>query len=128
MTPLTRALLCSALVLPLTGAAQAPAEPPPTVTITLTSYQFTPSPIVLKAGQPVRLVFQNKAGKGHDFTARQFFTASKLTAGKVTDGRISLGAGESATVDLIPTKGTYQAHCGKFMHSTMGMKTQISVQ
>jgi hypothetical protein len=60
-------------VLTLFLAAGAGAQTPslaPAVTVVMTSYRYDPGSIVLKAGQPVRLLFENKAGKRHDFYAR----------------------------------------------------------
>ena len=115
----------AALILPVSLGAQ-PAQP--TVTITLTSYHFTPSPIVLRAGQPVRMVFQNRAGKGHDFKAPQFFASSRILSGQAPEGEVELDAGESAAITLVPARGTYPVHCSKFMHAALGMKSEIVVQ
>ena len=115
----------AALILPASLGAQAAQ---PTVTVALTSYHYTPSPIVLQAGQPVRLVFQNRSGKGHDFKAPQFFAASRILSGKAPEGEVELDAGETAEVTLVPARGTYPVHCSKFMHSAFGMKSQIVVR
>lgn len=126
MNPL-RTMLAAVLVLSA-GAAAQPQQTPPTVTIALASYRYAPSPIVLEAGRPVRLVFENRAGKGHDFTAPEFFAASRLLSGNVRDGEVNVDAGKSAAVELVPAKGAYPVHCGKFMHAMMGMKTQVVVR
>ena len=44
-----------------------------TVTITITEYAFSPSPIVLKEGVPTRLVLKNAGKEAHYFVAEQFF-------------------------------------------------------
>lgn len=116
---------CAGLVLPLTLGAQAD---PPTVTITMTSYDYTPSPIVLQAGQPVRLLFQNKADKSHDFKAKQFFASARILSGEAPGGEIDLKGGESAAITLVPARGTYPVHCSKFLHSTFGMTSEIVVR
>ena len=96
--------------------------------VTLSSYAYSPKPIRLTAGQPVTMVFVNRSGSGHDFTAREFFAASKITGGAAPGGEIELRGGETKSLTLIPARGTYRVHCGHFMHSAFGMTDQIIVQ
>ena len=104
------------------------AQPAPAaVTIAVASYSFSPSPIHLKAGQPVTLTFANKSGHGHDFTATEFFAASKITAGAAPGGKIELGANETKSITLVPRAGTYPAHCSHFLHASFGMTTTVVV-
>ena len=120
--------LLLAPLLALASIAPAPAAPPvATATITLTSYRFSPGPIYLPGGVPVRLILSNRAGKGHDFTAREFFRSSRILAGRVNGGEVSLDAGKTRVIDLIPARGTYKVHCGKFGHAMLGMSTMIIV-
>jgi uncharacterized cupredoxin-like copper-binding protein len=126
MTPLrlvlAGALTAAALAVP---ASSQPAMP--VVNITLASHYFAPSPVHLAGGVPVRLVFVNRAGKRHDFTARSFFRYSRILRGRVHDGEISLAPGQTAVIDLIPLRGTYRVHCGEPFHSLLGMRTRIIV-
>ena len=123
---MNRLLLAPALAIAL--IAPAPAAPPvASATITLSSYRFSPGPIYLAGGVPVRLVLVNSAGKNHDFTAKEFFRSSRILAGSASGGEISLDAGQTKTIDLIPARGTYKVHCGKFGHSMLGMSTTIIV-
>ena len=123
---MNRLLLAPALAIAL--IAPAPAAPPvASATITLSSYRFNPGPIYLAGGVPVRLTFVNSAGKNHDFTAREFFRSSRILAGRASGGKVSLDAGQTKTIDLIPARGTYKVHCGKFGHSMLGMSTTIIV-
>ena len=69
---MTRLLLAPLLALALLAPAPA-AAPVASATITLTSYRFSPGPIYIAGGVPVRLILTNRAGKKHDFTAREFF-------------------------------------------------------
>jgi plastocyanin len=117
-----------AAVAALALVAGAPAIAQPAVqTINLASFSYAPSPIDLKAGRPVTLVFVNRAGGGHDFTAKQFFASSTITAGAAPGGQIELKGRQTKSVTLVPRAGTYSVHCGHFMHSAMGMKTTIVV-
>ena len=122
------ARLASAAVLSLVLLAPAAAQgPAPTQVIQVRSFAFDPTPIRLAAGKPLTLAFQNASGSSHDFTAKEFFAASRITAGAAPDGEIELKGHETKTITLIPTAGTYNAHCSHFMHSAMGMHTQIIV-
>jgi plastocyanin len=116
-----------AAVLIATFFAPAGAESPPAQVIQVRSFGFAPAPIRLVAGKPVTLTFQNVSGSSHDFTAKEFFAASRITAGAAPDGEIELRGHESRTITLIPPAGTYNAHCSHFLHSAMGMHTQIIV-
>jgi plastocyanin len=105
------------------AAAQAPAQ-----TIRVFNFGFGPQPIQLAAGQPVTLTFVNQSGSGHDFTAPQFFAASRITGGSAPEGEIELRPHETKTITLIPRAGVYSAHCSHFLHATMGMHDQIVVR
>ena len=96
-------------------------------TINVSSFSFAPKPIHLTAGQPITLTFVNQSGSGHDFTAKTFFGASRITAGAAPGGEIELRGHESKSVTLIPQRGTYTAHCSHFFHTQMGMTDQIIV-
>jgi plastocyanin len=117
-----------AAVAALSLVAGSPASAQPAVqTIALWSYGYSPRPIQLKAGRPVRLVFVNRSGKGHDFTARAFFARSRILSGDVRGGEVELRGGQTKTVTLIPAAGTYPVHCSHFLHSTFGMRATIVV-
>ncbi len=103
------------------------------VTVSMTNYAFTPSTLTLKAGQTYRLHFSNDSGKGHDFTAREFFQSSTIAPqdkDKLEDGEeVELDGGKSADITLTPNKpGTYAVTCTHFMHAMMGMTGTIVVQ
>lgn len=123
---MNRLLLAPTLALAMIAPAPA-ATPAATATVTLSSYRFNPGPIYLAGGVPVRLVLTNSASKSHDFTAREFFRASRIISGRAPGGEIKLDGGETKTIDLIPARGTYKVHCGKFGHSMLGMSTTIIV-
>ena len=109
-------------------AASPAVAQPASVTISVDSYSFAPKPIRLAAGRPVTLVFVNRSGHGHDFTAAGFFAASAITAGAAPGGEIELAGHESKSITLTPRAGTYHAHCSHFMHATFGMTDDIIVQ
>lgn len=113
----------------LLAAAPAATQPPvPVQVITLQSHSYSPTPIRLRAGQPVTLMFVNRAGKGHDFTAPEFFRSARILSGRVDNGEVDLGGGRSANVTLIPAAGRYPVHCGRPFHKMLGMRSTILVQ
>jgi uncharacterized cupredoxin-like copper-binding protein len=118
--------LTAALALAL--AAPAASQPAmPAYTIALDSFSFTPHPIVLAADRPIRIVFTNRSGSGHDFTARRFFKSSRILHGSVPEGEIERPGHATASVDLIPARGRYEVHCSHFGHKMLGMSTEIIV-
>lgn len=121
----TFCLLAAALVAAAPAAGQ---KPTTVVPIDLHSFGYTPSPISLRAGQQVTLVFTNSSGISHEFKAKAFFDSAKVVAGSVPEGEIDLKPHESRSVTLVPAAGTYRAHCGHFLHTQMGMTTTIYVQ
>jgi plastocyanin len=100
---------------------------PAAYTIAMASFSFSPRPIHLAAGRPVTLTFVNRSGSGHDFTAKEFFAASRILAGSAPGGAIDLQGGESRSITLVPAAGTYNAHCSHFLHTAMGMTDRIVV-
>ena len=119
--------LAAVAALSVIGFSPAAAQPAASVTITAWSYGFAPNPIRLAAGRPVTLVFVNRSGSSHDFTASAFFAASSISAGAAPGGEIELGGHETKSVTLVPRAGTYPAHCSHFLHSAFGMKDTIVV-
>jgi plastocyanin len=120
--------LAAAAVLSILAASPASTQPAlQSVTVTVWSFGFAPRPIHLAAGRPVTLVFVNRSGSGHDFTAGAFFAASSISAGAATGGEIELGPHETKSVTLIPRAGVYPAHCSHFFHKQLGMNDEIIV-
>jgi plastocyanin len=119
------ALATAALALAAPAAAN---KPTTVVPIMLYSYGYTPAPIVLRAGRPVTMVFSNRSGKGHTFKAQAFFRSARILSGMPHDGEIHLKEGQSASVTLIPARGTYRVHCSHFFHDQLGMNTTLYVQ
>ena len=109
------------------GAAQAAAEQ----RIELSSFDFTPHELHLRAGQPTTLVLTNVASGGHDFAAPEFFAAAQVQpsdAGLVVDGEIDVPAMSTRTVHLVPAAGTYKLTCTHMMHAMFGMRGRIVVE
>jgi plastocyanin len=114
----------AALSLAIAPAASAQ---PAARTIDLANFSFAPKPIHLAAGRPVTLTFVNRSGSGHDFTAKAFFANSHILAGSAPGGKLEFRGGETKSITLVPSAGTYEAHCSHFLHSSFGMIDQIVV-
>lgn len=114
----------AALSLPFAAALQAQ---PATQRIVVWSYGFSPVPLHLTAGRPVTLVFENRSGNSHDFSADRFFASSTIIGGSAPRGEIDLPPHATRSVTLIPRAGSYGAHCSHFFHKQLGMRDQILV-
>jgi plastocyanin len=121
----------SLLPLLLAVPAAVPAQPAPrTVEVRLSSFDFTPSDIRLRAGQPVVLRLTNSGRGGHNFAAPQFFAAAQVAAGRdlVRGGAIEVPSRQTVSVRLTPARGTYRLRCTHTLHSTFGMRGRIVVE
>jgi uncharacterized cupredoxin-like copper-binding protein len=119
-------LLCAAALLAFSPAQAV--QTVPVQVINLASYSYAPTPIRLRAGQPVTLQFVNRSRAGHDFTARHFFRSARILSGRIDRGEVDLRPGQVANVTLIPAAGRYPVHCGHPFHKVLGMRSTIIVQ
>lgn len=93
------------------------------VTVVLSDFQFAPARIVLMENRPYRLHLINRGSGKHDLTAPAFFRTVRSAQALPAEGRIVLGAGEEASLGIIPAaKGTYPFECSVFLHSLFGME------
>jgi plastocyanin len=121
--------IAAAVALSLLSFGPVQAQPAaPVRVINVVSYYYAPAPIQLAAGRPITLRFVNRAGKGHDFTAKSFFRSARILSGRVADGEVELSPGQSVDVTLIPAAGRYNVHCSHPFHKMLGMHTAILVQ
>lgn len=100
------------------------------VEVGLSSFDFTPSTLHLRAGRPVVLHLVNTGSGGHDFTAPAFLAAAQVrpqdrrAAGK---GRIEVRSRQSVDIALVPKAGNYPLKCSHAFHKTFGMTGRIVV-
>ena len=103
-----------------------------TVEIDLDSYSFTPKSLHLKQGSAYRLHFVNKASKGHNYDAPQFFAALTVAPSdipKVAEGKVELAKGESVDVKAVASKpGKYSVKCSHFLHASFGMTGEAVIE
>ena len=113
------------LVLPAAAAAQ-PA--PRSVEVRLSSFDFAPNEIRLRAGEPIVLHLVNSGRGGHNFSAPQFFAAARGVSGPVSRGAVEVGSHGSADVRLTPAAGRYRLRCTHSLHTAFGMTGNIIVE
>ena len=98
----------------------------------LSNFRFTPNLIQLEHGRPYILRLVNHADVGHDFTARNFFTASVMTPAerkRVINGEVEVPSGQVLDIRLTaPDAGTYALKCSHAFHKAFGMKGKIIVR
>jgi uncharacterized cupredoxin-like copper-binding protein len=102
--------------------------------IVLTDFEFTPSRIRLRTGQPYRLHLENHGSGGHNLTAPEFFRTTLLRDSSVTgevraDGKVEVGRAEAKDIELLPMRaGDFPMRCSHFLHSFFGMTGRIVVE
>ncbi|HET9639863.1 MAG TPA: cupredoxin domain-containing protein [Allosphingosinicella sp.] len=115
------------------AAAQAQAQAPDwahaqRVEVQLSSFDFTPSTLHLRAGRPVILHLVNTGSGGHDFTAPAFFAAARVRSqDRRSAGRIELRGHQSVDIGVVPKAGSYPLKCSHAFHKTFGMSGRIVV-
>ena len=113
------------------GAGDALAQAGSELRVELSSFEFSPRELHLRAGQPTTLVLANVASGGHDFSAPEFFAAARIVpadAALVAGGEIDVPARSTRTVHLVPAAGTYKLTCTHTFHAMFGMKGTIVVE
>lgn len=116
-----------AFFLALLLAVPAPAAAQQTIEVRLSSFDFAPSAIMLRAGQPIVLHLVNTGRGGHNFSAPEFFAAASDMLGPVRGGTIEVPGHGSVDIRLTPARGTYRLRCTHTLHSTFGMRGTINV-
>ena len=117
-----------AFLLPVLLVLPAPAAAQQTVEVRLSSFDFAPSTINLRAGQPVVLHLVNTGNGGHNFSAPQFFAAAGGVSGPVRGGTVEVAGHQSVDIRLTPARGSYRLRCTHTLHSTLGMRGEIIVE
>lgn len=110
-----------------------------TVTVTLGEYEYSPSEVVFKAGQPYKLELINRGKKKHYYTAPEFFKA--IATRKVqsnTDGEVKapyftdlemMAEGGQLDLYFVPVKkGTYEVWCPIEDHRDLGSEGTITIE
>jgi uncharacterized cupredoxin-like copper-binding protein len=124
-------ILAAAGLLSASASAQAPDwSGAAHMTVTLSSFDFAPAAIHLRAGQPIVLHLVNDAGGGHNFSAPEFFAAAAIRPqdqGLIYKGGIELSGRQTKDIALVPRAGRYKLRCTHTMHTMFGMKGEILV-
>ena len=99
--------------------------------VLLRPFAYDPTPIRLRAGEPVKLRFINQGQASFSFSAPGFFRAARVRSGDseaVADGEVSLAPGETRIIALVPARGRYGAHSGNLIQRLLGMRGRIIVE
>src|SRR3954451_3467038 len=118
-------LLLPLVFLAVPAAAQNEAQ---SVEAQPSNFDFTPSTIRLRAGQPVVLHLVNSAHGGHNFAAPEFFAAASGVSGPVSHGKVELHGNQTVDVHVTPARGHYHLRCTHTMHTAFGMSGEIDVE
>lgn len=97
------------------------------VEIVLSDFKFAPEKLRLRGGRPYVLHFVNKGSGGHNFAARDFFSAASVRGAPPPDGEVELKKGASMEVALVPARGTYKVRCTHLFHTSFGMSGEVVV-
>jgi uncharacterized cupredoxin-like copper-binding protein len=129
----SRLILLATALLAQSAVAQRPdAGAAQRITVDLSNFKFSPDRIILHHDQPYVLHLVNRAGGGHDFTARTFFESANVAPqdrSMVAHGEVEVPGGSEVDIHLAaPAPGQYELHCGHFLHSSFGMKGTIQVE
>jgi uncharacterized cupredoxin-like copper-binding protein len=119
-------------LLAVTGSP-AVAQAPTTIQVQLANFSFTPKKIVLDHGHSYVLRLTNVASGGHDFTAKEFFSASAVAPDDralVAEGEVEVPSGQVREIHLTaPAKaGRYRLKCSHTFHKMFGMSGEIVVR
>ncbi len=124
-------LLLSLLFAAPAAAAQTDWSRAQVVEVRLASFDYDPNAIRLRAGQPVVLRLVNESGRGHDFSAPQFFALAAVNPGdraRIRRGSVEVPKRETREIRLVPERGRYRLRCTHAFHSTLGMRGEILVE
>ncbi len=89
------------------------------VTIEAREFAFSPTVLMLKMGQPIRLTFKNTGKMPHNFIIDEINGAKTAM----------VSAGQTTTIEFTPTKaGTFKFYCGVGNHRAQGMEGTVTVQ
>jgi uncharacterized cupredoxin-like copper-binding protein len=108
-----------------------------TVTVTLSEYAFSPSPVVFREGVPTKLVLRNAGSEHHYFVSAEFFRNVATRKVQSSDGEVKapyftaveVYAGKTMEWFLVPMKkGTFDLLCTVKGHAEHGMKGTIEVR
>ena len=121
-------LLLPLLVAAIPAGAQTDWSRVPRVDVRLSSFDYDPDTIRLRAGQPVVLRLVNSGSGGHNFSAPSFFAAARDVAGPVAGGAVEVGGRRTVEVRLVPAAGRYRLRCTHTFHTALGMRGTIIVE
>jgi uncharacterized cupredoxin-like copper-binding protein len=103
--------------------AAAATQPPGSIVITMSNYQFTPATLALPAGKVV-LYLVNTSDLGHDFVLRE--PTRSLVNVVAKSEVVAPGQAGILTIDGLEA-GVYRATCAVAGHADLGMTADVTV-
>lgn len=107
-------------------------SPKQDIGIVVQNFSFTPNVLRLQRNTTYTLHLTNRATGGHSFSAPELFGAVTIPQeekAKIDGGKIEVPPGQTVDVTFTPIKaGTYRIVCSHFLHSTMGMHGEATVE
>lgn len=102
------------------------------VSVTLSSFAFSPELIELKPETDYVLELTNSSSGGHSFGAPEFFEAVTIKAEQkalICKGRIEVPKGETVSLHFKTAgSGKYKLKCTHFLHNGFGMNGDIIIR
>lgn len=124
--------ILAALLVAAPAGAQAPDWPwAEEREVLLTSFEYEPKSLRLKAGEPVTLRFHNGGRATLVFQAKDFFRKAQIRSrdsDRVVEGKIRVAPGEAVSVALVPAPGRYHVRSSNLLHRILGMTGEIVVE
>lgn len=134
---MNRILLALALALAIAAPAAAVAQDwnkGTPIGVTMTNDRFSPARLTLTHGRAYILRIRNTSDRKHNFSAPQFFKFARVAprdSGWITDNKVDLAPGESATLHLIAPStpnARYQFRSTNLLDATEKLKGAIYVR
>lgn len=124
-TPITPSSASSSAPVAVTYTyAAATTQPPGSILITMSNYQFTPATFALPAGKVV-LYFVNTSNLDHDLVLRE--PARSILKVVAKSEIVHPGESGTLTIDALAA-GIYHATCAVGAHSDLGMVGDLTVR
>jgi uncharacterized cupredoxin-like copper-binding protein len=100
------------------------------INVVMLEYRFVPDQLTLRHGVPYMLHLENRGKELHEFTAPEFFAASRLRdPGRLANGgkEVVVQPGATADIALVPQRtGHFDLSCAD--HDWAGMTGEIVVE
>lgn len=128
------------VVMLLAACAPQSSQPSNELTVEMTDFAYTPSSLMIPAGQPVTLTLDNQGAVEHDFVVEKINVTTEVIqdngsnahhahgAEQNFDLHVSARPGEASVVQVtVAEPGTYKVFCSVEGHEEAGMIGELTV-